>query len=98
MKANVRGASVGTMTVAATGYVIVIVASKIETFIKTKDGQMMKSEPFDADPHLKVAFRSVTSVVRRMMRNACATGRANVACVMSGETYCDTKDGLTDNS
>ena len=98
MKANVRGASVGTMTVAATGYVIVIVASKIETFIKTKDGQMMKSEPFDADPQLKVAFRSVTSVVLTMMRNVRVTGRASVACVKSSETHCDTTDGLTDNS
>ena len=58
----------------------------------------MKLEPFDVDPHLKVAFRSVTSVVLIMMRNACVTGRANVACVMSGETHCDTTDGLTNNS
>ena len=36
---------------------------------------MTKLEPFDVDPHLKVAFRSVTSVMIIMMSNACATRR-----------------------
>ena len=60
---------------------------------------MMKSEPFDANPNpnLQVAFRSVTSVVLTMMRNVRVTGRASVACVMSCETYCSTKDGLTNS-
>ena len=59
----------------------------------------MKSEPFDVHPNsnLQVAFRSVTSVVLTMMSNVRVTGRANVACVMSCETYCSTKDGLTNN-
>ena len=96
MKANVHGARVGGMTVAATGHVIVKNVMKTESFGKTKDGQMMKSEPFDVDP--KVVFNSVRTVMRRMMSNACATGRANVACVMSFETHCDATDGLTENS
>jgi len=72
--------------------------SRGSTHSKEKDGQMMKSQPFDPDPHLKVAFRSVTSAMPRMMRNVCATGRASVACARSCETHCDTTDGLTDNS
>ena len=58
----------------------------------------MKSEPFDKDPNLQVAFRSATSVAPIMMSNVCVTGRASVACAKNCETDCFTKDGLTNNS
>ena len=48
---------------------------------------MIKSEPFDVNPNLQVAFRSVTSVVLTIMRNVRATGHASVTCVKLGEAY-----------
>ena len=59
---------------------------------------MMKSEPVKIFETIKVAFRSVDSVMLGIIRNVCVTGRASVACVKIFETNWKTKDGLTSNT